>query len=596
MIDRSIRATPLPTGVLILALALPLSAQRATPAQRGGQPRPETPQLVVATLASSDQAVGVAVANAIRKRMQNEHNATDIYLTPGATIEKTLETYGYNPDSALSPSDLLLLAKQVRGDYALSGTVERTASGVRTRLQILTQRGQLVVAEPIAPVLGTDLGDVAKQVDRAVSEALHALSFHRDCMYALAAGDYARAMTAAREGLKVRPNSAAINQCVLSTLRATHGSVDSIIAVATAIAAVDSANTVAWANLADAYTQKDDTARALDAARMLHRLQPTDADITSSLIDRLVSAGQAEPAAALLDTALTAAPDNPVLLRKQWLLQLRLGRYSAAIATGSALVAADSSAATVDFFERQLAAAMAGRDSVAAQRIALEASTHFPKNTSFLLTLARDAIARGSASDALGLLDRVLAIEPKSVLAWQFTIAAHMKSDGADSAIAAGRRALAAGVARDSIGPSLVAVVGPTVAAAQASQKREDWETVLRTAQAVDSIAPTARGSFYVGVAAYQLATSEVEVLSPFATKRAPTRAERQAACESATRAEGYLATTSIALPKGGSADPTTAGKVLGAVPAMSEFVTSVKQAACRTKPDDRGLTGSAKW
>src|SRR5829696_10216059 len=104
-------------AALILALpVLPIAAQRPAPAQRGGAPRAETPQLVVGVLASRDPAFGVLATDAIRRRIQNEHNATDLYVVPRPKIEQTLRSAGYNPDSTLGTSDLMALAKQVRGD------------------------------------------------------------------------------------------------------------------------------------------------------------------------------------------------------------------------------------------------------------------------------------------------------------------------------------------------------------------------------------------------------------------------------------------------------------------------------------------------
>lgn len=571
------------TGALILVLALhPLAAQRTAPAQRGGPPRPDTPQLLVNVLASSDPALGVAASEAIARRIQNQHSATDLYVVPRTAVEKSLESYGYNPDTTLSQSDLMTLARSLRGDYALDGTIERTPSGVRTSIRVLTQKGQLVVAEPLAPMIGPDFGDIAKQVDRALTEVLRVLSFHRDCMNALVLGDYARAMAVAQEGLRIRAGSVALNQCVLATLRATHAGADSLIAVASAITAADSENVAAWATLGDAYAQRGDSAHALDAARVLHRLEPGNQDFTANLVDRLVGAGQAEPALGVLDSVLRTTPGDPALLKKRWLLHLRLGRFEDALASGRALVAADSSAATADYFERQLAAAKAGHDSVAAHTIALDAAAHFPRNIDFLITLARDAVDRGAPVDALPLLERVLSIDPANVIAWQLAIAAHAKANGSDSALAVGRRALAAGVNRDAVGTSLVTLVAPALSAAQTSQKREDWEATLRMAQVVDSVASTARSAYYVGASAYQVASDDIQSLSSFVSKRSPSKADRDAACASATRAESLAATVAIAMPKGGSIDPTTAGKILNALPAMSEFVASVKQATCR--------------
>ena len=71
--------TRLPAFLIILALpVLHVAAQRPTPPQRGGTPRSDTPQLVVGVLTSRDRGVGAEAANAIRRRMQSEHTATEL--------------------------------------------------------------------------------------------------------------------------------------------------------------------------------------------------------------------------------------------------------------------------------------------------------------------------------------------------------------------------------------------------------------------------------------------------------------------------------------------------------------------------------------
>jgi tetratricopeptide (TPR) repeat protein len=568
-----------------LSLALPLlrlAAQQPAPAQRGGTPRADTPQLVVGVLTSRDPALGVQAADAIRRRIQNEHTATDLYVVPRPTMDQTLRSSGYNPDSTLGTTDLMALAKQVRSDYALDGTAERTNSGVQTSVRLLTQTGSRVVAEPLAPMIGADFADVAKKVERAVSEAIRALSFYHVCMNAVRMNDYRQAMAAAQQGLRLRPTSAALNVCVLSILGATGATPDSIIAVASVITSVDSSSVIAWANLADAYGQKGDSVRAIDAARMLHRLDPTNPDFTARFVDRKAGAGQFEAALAVLDTALRATPTNAGLLRKRWLLHLRLGLYAEALASGAALVAADSSAATVDYHERQLAAAKAAHDSVSAHRIALEASARFPRNVNFLLVLARDAVDRGAPREALGLAERVLSIEPANSVAWQLTITAHARAGDIDSAVATARRARVAGVPADAVGASLLAVVTPVLSAAQQSPTRANWEAVLRTAQAVDSVASSPRSTFYVGVAAFQIAADEIQSLTNVAKRRSPLRAERQTACSAATHLEDLVRIATIAMPRGGSVDPAIASKILAILPDYSAFVASVKQTNCR--------------
>ncbi|HEU4786728.1 MAG TPA: hypothetical protein VFS57_04955, partial [Gemmatimonadaceae bacterium] len=298
--------------------------------------------------------------------------------------------------------------------------------------------------------------------------------------------------------------------------------------------------------------------------------------------DGLVAAGQFDSAFAELDTALRAAPANVELLKKRWLVHLRIGRYAEALVSGAALVDADSSAATVDYYERQLAAAKGARDTVSTHRIALEATAHFPRNANFLLVLARDAVDRGAPREALPLVERVMSIEPGNAVAWQYAITARARTDGTDSAVATARRALAAGVPRDGVGASLLAVIPPLLDTARNSNKRAAWVALFRAAQAIDSVAPSAGSAFYVGVSGFQIATDDIQSLADFSKRRSPTRAERQTACASATGLADVITVVNIAMPKGGSIDPATASKILGALPGYSEFANSAKRANCR--------------
>jgi len=570
-------------GCLVLTVTTQsLAAQRPVPAQRGGAPKPDTPQLVVSALAGSDSTIGAAAADAIRRRIQSEHAATDLYIVPGQTIDRVLREAGFDPASPLGKTDRMALTKQLRGDYALDGTVERTTDGVKTSIRLLTQTGPQVVAEPLVAIVGSDLGDVAKKVDRAVSEAIRALSFNHECRRAALVGDYKQAMAAAQQGLKLSPTSTALNLCALSILTATHASPDSIIAVALAITSADSSNRAAWANLVDAYAAKGDAARELDATRMLHHADSANVTVTLSLADQLVVAGQAESALALLDTALNLSPANAQLLAKKWQAQLRLGRWADVLKTGAALVAADSGAATEDFFGRELRAASSAHDSASTHRIAVDAAARFPKNVDFLLLLARDAVDGGKARDGLGLVNRVLAIDSTNRIAWQLAITAHATANGTDSAVAAARHALTAGVTKDAVGGSLLAIVAPALEKARTSQARADWEAVLTTAQAVDNVASTPRSQYYIGVAAYQVARDIAQALADGSKHPPATRAERQTVCASATRLEDLINTASIALPKGGTVDPATAGQIMTGLPSLSEFAASAKQVGCR--------------
>src|SRR4051812_9648634 len=75
--ERNLRRRTTGASLLLILAAAPLAAQRPAPPQRGGTPGPKTPQLVVGAFSSADPALGVQTADAVRRRIQDEHSATD---------------------------------------------------------------------------------------------------------------------------------------------------------------------------------------------------------------------------------------------------------------------------------------------------------------------------------------------------------------------------------------------------------------------------------------------------------------------------------------------------------------------------------------
>jgi len=125
-------------------------------------------------------------------------------------------------------------------------------------------------------------------------------------------------------------------------------------------------------------------------------------------------------------------------------------------------------------------------------------------------------------------------------------------------------------------------MVSPVLDSAQKEPSRARWEAVLSVAQVVDSVAPTQRSAFYLGVSAFQVATDEIQSLAEMSKRPSPTRPQRQAACTSATRLEDLVRVVTIAITRGGKENPETAAKIMGAMPNYSEFVGSMKQRSCR--------------
>ena len=205
----------------------------------------------------------------------------------------------------------------------------------------------------------------------------------------------------------------------------------------------------------------------------------------------------------------------------------------------------------------------------------------FPEESSFLLILAREALDRGVPAEALGFVERALAIEPTNSVALQLAITAYARTGAVDSAFATARRALAANVPSDAVGASLLTIVSPALSAAQTSQARADWETALRLAQAVDTVASSPRSAFYVGSR-----RSDRHRRDPIVG-----RAHEAADADACRSRDGVRVGHAPRGSRAGRDDraaarwqsrPGCRGQNDAALPGYSEFVTSVKRANCR--------------
>ena len=135
-----------------LACALAVSAM---PSVLGAQMRPQGPgpdtKRAVVTTFRGDPAAGVKLADEIRSRIQSDFNIRQLMPVSKKDIDNTLVASGYRPDSALSANDIKELAKLVRGDEVIDGTVTRTGAGYRVNARLFLPR-DVALSQPLISV------------------------------------------------------------------------------------------------------------------------------------------------------------------------------------------------------------------------------------------------------------------------------------------------------------------------------------------------------------------------------------------------------------------------------------------------------------
>ncbi|MEO7084291.1 MAG: hypothetical protein ABI442_12230 [Gemmatimonadaceae bacterium] len=573
------------SAVAILALWMmggSVFAQRpgAAPAQRGGVPNPDTPQILIATFQSSSPQLGVETGDELRSRIQGEHSAKDLYAVTKTNINNALVASGYRPDSALNASDLMELARITHGDYVIDGKVEKAGNGIHVTTRLLTKTGQQTLAQPLPDVEGKDAGDAAKTIERNISDALKAMPPYKLCIADLRAQKYDQAVTDARAEITAYAPSNLARVCLLQAydqLKQT----DSVISVANAILAKDSANMLALANLASAYSAKGNKDKAIETNLRIYRVDPTNTSVASSIVNDLAQSGAPDKALPIIDSLLAQNPGDANMLSTKWKLQLASKRYKEALVTADQLAKADTGAATLEFYTRNIGAAQSDSNPTKVLELAARGGQKFPKDISLQLLQAQGYAKAGQSQQALAAARKALEIDPKNTDAALLAMFAQNAMNQPDSAMATAQKAIAAGASKDQIAQTLLATAAPAVAHAQQTKARVDWEAALKAAQAVDALAPSQQSKFYIGVSSFQIGVSIMEDVQALA-KTAPTKKDdKVAACTQAKAAEDIFATTSIAMPAGAAVDKNVAGQILGAVGQYGEYIGQVKKAFC---------------
>jgi len=476
----------------------------------------------------------------------------------------------------LNQSDLMELSKQLHGSYVLDASVSKKGAGVHVEPKLLLRTGQSTFSQPLPAVEGKDAGDAAKTIDKQVSDALKGMKPYNDCVNDLRAQKWDQAVKDAQLGITAYPNSSLARNCMLQALVSQKAAPDSIISVSNATLAIDPSSIVALQYLADAYRSKGDTSKAIETNLRIYRADPSNASIAQGIVNDLAQSGAPDRALPIIDSLLIQNPGDPQMLRTKWLLQLRAKQYKQAIATGGEIIKLDTSFATVDYFNRMIGAAQSDSNAAAVQQLAAQAGQKFPKEISYPMLLAQSFFKAGQLQQAVQAAQKANQIDPKAPGPWQFILAAQSQMNQPDSMLATAQKAIAAGVPKDSIGGSLLAVVGPALKKAQDTKAREDWEAAANAAKTVDAIVPSAQTAFYLGFASFNIGQDAVNNIQKLYKGSKDDKAK---ACSEIKVAEDNFTNVSISMPKGGSVNKDAAGQMMGALPSINEFLSQVKTA-----------------
>ena len=245
-------------------------------------------------------------------------------------IDNTLVSSGYKPDSALAPNDIKELAKLVRGDEVIDGTVTRNGGVYRVNARLFLPR-DAAISQPLISTEG-DQPRRHRQADRPrVRPGAEADPGERGVRERTSAPRrWTVAIAAARKGISTYPKATIARLCLASAYQVWKNgpdstskpwAKDSVLAIATAITALDKQSKIAYQQHLRRRTRRRATPpKQMEALVGLMNSDPTNATLREQVIAELVTSGKASDRAARDRDARPENPGDPQYLRTRWLV------------------------------------------------------------------------------------------------------------------------------------------------------------------------------------------------------------------------------------------------------------------------------------
>ena len=538
-------------------------------AQRQQVPGPDTKRVLV-TAFRGDLEAGPKLADEVRNRIAGDFNIRTLMPNIKKDIDNTLRSSGYKPDSALSANDIKELAKLVRADEVIEGSVTKTATGYRVNARMFLPR-DVSASQPLVTNLDAkDLGDAAKQIVGEYDRARSQLPDNSACENGIRANTNAVAIASARKGIAGYPKATISRLCLASAYanmktsptESTGPWKDSVISITKDIMALDKSSRIAYQLQYDAYKQKNDTLNSLQALVGLMNADPTNTTLREQVITELILYGKAEIAVPSARQLVTDNPGDPQYARLYWLVLRAARNFKESVPAGIAYVALDTTAADSNYFFRQIQDLSADSAYAKAAELAAVGAAKFPRSPTLLIYKAQNERRAGQLPAAKASLERALQLDPKVTGANM--LLAQISNDLGAPADAI--KAVKADVANDATNKErdaafLLQMGQIAYKGYVTSKKPDDYKKAMAYLKASDEVNPTPDAKFYMGVSAFAMLQADAETLP------------KSKSCEEFKSAGELLSIVSTTMPQGGKVNPAAAAQILGAVPAFQAFI-----------------------
>lgn len=568
------------------ATVLFLGAAPAASAQATRTPNPNAPRLVVGTLRSSDKKLSVQASEELRSRFNADIPFRMLTVISSADYKTVVEQSGYPYDEALSSGDLGSLAKLLRTDEYIEGTVERTATGfiINASLTLTRDAG---LTQPLPPAEGDRLARVASALSKSLQDARKQIDHEKKCNMLGRDNKPAEAIAAARAGVAAYPQATLARLCELNVRFGFKQPPDSIIAISLEILKYDPKSKLALANAAQSYKDKGDQDQSTEMLVRLLATDPTNTRLVDDVVNALAASGKWELAKPIIAQAIKDNPGDVRLMKLGFLVYMSAGDRPNGIALGEEMVKIDTSLADSAYFVKMIGAYQSDSTYAKSAEVAQRAVDKFPAQSMFWAVLGTDLRRSGQLPQATAAYRKWLAHDPKAPVRVELA----KIYDGAqqlDSAFLMLREAKAAGEDGSltgglalQIGNRLFKDAQTIFSKAQQSKTPEDARAAIDASRKVIPWVQFA-DSTLTAVDSKNSAGFLLAASAYFISAIALTEAPKTKSCEMAKLGQEYVMIAMMNMNRGGKVAPEFVSQLMPVLPQYMQGAEQYVKAFCK--------------
>ncbi len=549
-----------------------LAAPSVGSAQQNRVPDPNAARVMVAVFRGGEKGSGVQAADAIRSRLSNEFPFKQVYVLPKGDINSMLEASGFPIAEPLEPHDQSQLAKLLRATEYITGTISKTATGVKLDANLVLARDNSLV-QPLGSFEGKNANEASAALSKELKEARKQLDAEEKCVRLARDEKYADAIVAAKEGIAAYPKSTLARICWANVLITQKAPAAEQLVISKEIVAIDPKSRPGLAILAEAYQQSNLQDSAAVTLTRLLSTDPRNPRLQQDVVRRLAEVANPKVARPVIDEAVSLNPGDPDLLRLRWLILWSTRDFKEFFQQGKELVDLDTSFADTLYFDRTATAYATDSQFQKAAETAALGLAKFPGNATLAYTQIVALRQTGQNQQALEALEKAqaasIAIENGTFL--RLTL---LKDLGRNDEILPAVRALVT-AGDTSVGPrAMVLQLGNEQrVAASKSGAVADWTKTLSTLLYADSIATggsKAQAQFLLGASYVAFGQLKLKV------------AQETKQCAPAKEAKDMFIEAQIMLPKGGSFAVDAMRTLMGQVLQLDPYADQIIKAFCK--------------